>query len=154
MKRINIFIIIGIILLTACEKDKSATQNTDFFPPVNFDINVNLVLPDAAPLQNQGGFVYRDGQGVGYKGIIIYNNFDDYLVFDRACPYKVDSACSRIFMANNNSNFQCGSGTNRCCASEFFLSTGTVSKGPADRPLRQYYVSKNGNYLRVTSFPQ
>ncbi|MFZ4796029.1 MAG: hypothetical protein ACOYMA_00955 [Bacteroidia bacterium] len=154
MKRINLFFIIGMILLASCEKDKSATQNTDFFPPVNFDINVNLVLPDAAPLQVQGGYMYRDGQAVGYKGIIIYNNFDEFIAFDRACPYKVDSACSRIYMADNNSKFQCGSDKNRCCASEFFLSTGTVSKGPADRPLRQYFVTRSGDYLRVTSFPQ
>lgn len=154
IKQVKALFIIGLILVAACEKDKSNSQNNDFFPPVNFDININLVLPDAAALQNMGGYMYRDGQAVGYKGIIIYNNFDEFLAFDRACPYKVDSACSRIYMADNNSKFQCGSGNNRCCASEFFLSTGTPSKGPAERPLRQYFVTRNGNYLRVTSFPQ
>lgn len=154
MKLKYLYIITVFCLFGSCEKDKSASQNNDFFPPVNFDININLLFPDAAPLQNMGGFIYRDGQAVGYKGIIIYNNFDEFLAFDRACPYKVDSACSRIFMADNNSKFQCGSGNNKCCASEFFLSTGTPSKGPADRPLRQYFVTRNGNYLRVTSYPQ
>lgn len=154
MKLKYLYIITVFFLFGSCEKDKSASQNNDFFPPVNFDININLLFPDAAPLQNMGGFIYRDGQAVGYKGIIIYNNFDEFLAFDRACPYKVDSACSRIFMADNNSKFQCGSGNNKCCASEFFLSTGTPSKGPADRPLRQYFVTRNGNYLRVTSYPQ
>jgi len=154
MKQKTLLFIIALFLFAACEKDKSASQNSDFFPPVNFDINVNLVLPDAAPLQVQGGYIYRDGQAVGYKGIIIYNNFDEFLAFDRACPYKVDSACSRIYMASNNTNYQCGNGNNRCCKSEFFLSTGTVSKGPAERPLRQYFVTRSGDYLRVTSFPQ
>ncbi|MFA9212230.1 MAG: hypothetical protein ACEQSR_00085 [Candidatus Methylacidiphilales bacterium] len=154
MKLKYLYISVVFILFGSCEKDKSASQNNDFFPPVNFDININLLFPDAAPLQNTGGFIYRDGQAVGYKGIVIYNNFDEFLAFDRACPYKVDSACSRIFMADNNSKFQCGSGNSRCCASEFFLSTGTPSKGPADRPLRQYFVTRNGNYLRVTSYPQ
>lgn len=154
MKLKYLYIIVVFILFGSCEKDKSASQNNDFFPPVNFDININLLFPDAAPLQNMGGFIYRDGQAVGYKGIVIYNNFDEFLAFDRACPFKVDSACSRIFMADNNSKFQCGSGNNKCCASEFFLSTGTPSKGPADRPLRQYFVTRNGNFLRVTSYPQ
>ena len=154
MKLKYLYIVIAFVFIMACEKDKSATQNNDFFPPVNFDININLLLPDAAPLQNMGGYIYRDGQAVGYKGIVIYNNFDEFVAFDRACPYKVDSACSRIYMADNNSKFQCGSGNNRCCASEFFLTTGTPSKGPADRGLRQYYVTRNGNYLRVTSYPQ
>jgi len=145
------FFFIVLILFFACEKDKSANQNNDFFPPVNIDISLNLVLPDAAPLQNIGGFIYRLE---GYKGIVIYNNFDEFIAFDRACPFKVDSACSRIYMADNNSKFQCGSGNTKCCDSEFFLSTGTPSKGPADRPLRQYIVTRNGNYLRITSFPQ
>ncbi len=143
-----------LVFTLSCSKDNSTNQNNDFFPPVNFDININLILPDAAALQNPGGFVYRDGQGVGYKGIIIYNNFDNFIAFDRACPYKVDSACSRIFVSSNNTNLQCGQGNNRCCASEFFITTGTVNKGPADRPLRQYFVTRNGNFLRVTSYPQ
>jgi nitrite reductase/ring-hydroxylating ferredoxin subunit len=154
MKEKYLYIITAFVLACSCEKDKSASQNNDFFPPVNFDININLLFPDAAPLQNMGGFIYRDGQAVGYKGIIIYNNFDEFLAFDRACPYKVDSNCSRIFMADNNAKFQCGSGNNKCCGSDFFLSTGTPSKGPADRPLRQYFVTKNGNFLRITSYPQ
>lgn len=148
-------ILLGIIFLNlSCEKDSNVNQNNDFFPPVNFDININLSLPDAAPLLNVGGYVYRDGQGVGYKGIIIYNNFDEYIAFDRACPYKVDSACSKIYVSSNNSNLQCGPGNTHCCASEFFITTGTVSKGPATRALRQYYVTHSGNYLRVTSYPQ
>lgn len=154
MKQKTVKLLLIIALFAACEKDKSANQNNDFFPPVNFDISINLMLPDASALQNAGGYIYKDGQAVGYKGIIIYNYFNDYLAFDRACPYKVDSSCSRIFMADNNSKYQCGSGNNRCCQSEFFLSTGTPSKGPADRALRQYFVTKSGNYLRVTSYPQ
>jgi nitrite reductase/ring-hydroxylating ferredoxin subunit len=153
-KKVIFLVIVFSVFNFACDKDKSNTQNNDFFPPVNFDISINLVLPDAAPLQNVGGFIYRDGQGVGYKGIIIYNNFEELIAFDRACPYKVDSSCSRIFMSDNISKYQCGSSTNRCCESEFFLSTGTPSKGPADKPLRQYFVTRNGNFIRVTSFPQ
>lgn len=145
------FCVLLVLTFLSCEKDKSASQNNDFFPPVNIDFQINLVLPDAAPLQNMGGFIYRNE---GYKGIIIYNNFDELIAFDRACPYKVDSVCSKIYMANNNANYQCGNGNNRCCASEFFLTTGTPSKGPADKPLRQYFVTRIGNNVRVTSYPQ
>lgn len=153
--KILLVIAIATSIVCACEKDNNSIQNQDFFPPIVVDFYVNLSLPDAAALQFNGGWIYRNG--VGYRGIIIYRNFDNFLAFDRTCPYKTDSSCSFVSVDSSNIFMRCGQynpNFNLCCASEFYLLEGSVKKGPANRPLKQYYVRESGGQIRVTSFPQ
>lgn len=154
MSKKNLVVLAAFACFLSCDKNNTV-QNTDFFPPVLVDFYVNLSLPDAAALQFNGGYIYRTG--VGYRGIIIYNMFDNYTAFDRTCPYKVDSACSYVSVDSSATKMRCGQYKPtfvKCCDSEFNMTDGSVHKGPASRPLKQYYVSVATGQLHVTSFPQ
>lgn len=142
----------------SCKKDNGNSGNTDFFNPVYVDFTINLSLPDAAELKFPNGYFYSS---FGYKGIVVYNTgfsgSDQYVAFDRACPYKTDSICSKVTMETNALFLTCGqfSGTKfvNCCGSKFSAQNGGVVSGSANRGLKQYYVYNYGNTLRVTSSP-
>jgi hypothetical protein len=156
----NKYIIFSLLILISfsCKKDKTNQQNLDFFDPVFVDFTVNMDLPDAAELKFPNGFMYSAN---GYKGIIIYNTgfpgADQYVAFDRACPYKTDSICSIVTMESNNLFYVCGKTVNAkfvpCCGSKFAAQNGGVVSGSATRSLKQYYVYQFGSQLRVTNTP-
>jgi len=155
---------IGFMLFNvACKKDKQQVSNQDFFPSVLVDFYVNLDLPLYADLNFPNNHVYEKGQGYKQRGVIVYNTGfsgpDQFVAFDRSCPYKVDSACSVVSVDSSTLFYRCGQYTGAggkfvpCCNSKFVASNGGQTEGPADRPLRQYYVSLNGRILHITNTP-
>ena len=154
MNRILIAFVSCICLFSGCSKSSNGIDpTTDFFPALNVDFYINLSLPSASPLLFPQGWIYQQG---GYRGIIVYRNFDEYLAFDRTCPYKTDSSCSYVSVDSSNTFMRCGQyvkNFSKCCDSRFYLLNGTVQQGPAIRPLKQYYVRQEGNSLHVTSSP-
>lgn len=164
MKKINLYLfIIVLIVFAACKKDKRQISNQDFFPPVNVDFYINLDLPLYSDLNFANSFVYEPSYGYRQRGVIVYNTGftgpDQYVAFDRSCPYKVDSSCSYVSMDSSNLYYRCGQYTGvrgsfvPCCNSSFFAGNGGQASGPADRPLRQYYVTMNGRILHITNTP-
>lgn len=151
-----------ILVFTGCKKkDTQNQQNTDFFPPVYVDFTVNLALPNYSSLIFPNGYAYENNYG--YKGVVIYNTgfggSNQYVAFDRTCPYKPDSACSRVIVDGTNVYLKCGSMVSGsfvpCCNSKFVAQNGGWVDGPAGRGLRQYFVFENGSgFLRITSMPQ
>jgi len=147
-----------LVLSLACKKTSTDNQQADFFNPVFVDFYVNLNLPDAANLKFPNGYMYSN---YGFKGIVIYNTgfsgTDQYVAFDRACPYQTDSSCAKVSMENNALFLACGfySGNNfiNCCHSKFSAQNGGVVAGEAKRGLKQYYVSSYGTQLRISSNP-
>ncbi len=159
MNRLWLFLSCLFLLAGACKKNSNNNQQIgDFFNPVYVDFYVNLDLPDAADLKFPNGFMYSN---FGYKGIVIYNTgfsgSDQYVAFDRACPYKTDSSCAIVSMENNALFLACGSYSGNkfitCCQSKFSAQNGGVVAGEAKRGLKQYFVSINGNQLRISSNP-
>lgn len=154
MNKILIVLFSAITLFSDCGKSANGIDpNTDFFPSLNVDFYINLSLPSASPLLFPQGWIYQQG---GYRGIIVYRNFDEYVAYDRTCPYKTDSSCSYVSVDSNNTFMRCGQynkSFTKCCDSHFYLLNGTVKQGPANRPLKQYFVRQEGNNLHVTSSP-
>lgn len=163
-KRIFLGLLTVVVLLVQCRKDAKNITNNDFFTPVNVDFYINLDLPLYANLNFPNGWVYELNQGYKQRGVIVYNTGftgpDQYVAFDRSCPVKVDSSCAYVSVDSSTLYYRCGqySGVGGkfvpCCGSRFLASTGTQQSGPADRPLRQYYVTHAGSTLHVTNFPQ
>jgi hypothetical protein len=155
-----LFLILGL----HCKKENKQVSNQDFFIAVPVDFYINLDLPLYADLNFPNGFVYEKYQGYKQRGVIVYNTGftgpDQYVAFDRSCPYKVDSSCSYVSVDSSTLYYRCGQYTGvggkfiPCCNSRFVASNGGQMQGPADRPLRQYYVSILGRQLHVTNYPQ
>jgi len=104
--------------------------------PVSFQVNLNIYNELRVP----GNSAYFPQPGFG--GVIVYCELEgSYYAFDAACTYEISSGC-RV----ENKGLV---GTCSCCGSEFVFVGGSVSKGPAAAPLKQYTVSAYGDMLRV-----
>lgn len=104
---------------------------------------INLSTQEATPLRFDNGYVYRAG---GIRGIIVIRkSAQQYLAFERNCPYQPYDACAKVSM--DRSGFFL---VDTCCTTRFDLY-GQVTSGPARRPLRQYNTSLSGNLLYITN---
>jgi len=120
-------VIFFIFLLSAFACDDTQSK----IPTVFVDFTVDLNDPQYNQVTIPGGYIYITG---GYSGILIYHSFDDeYLAFDRACPYDPD--CGKLYIDKTLFNTI----DSICCKSEFSLLTGgNATKGPATFPMKQY----------------
>lgn len=104
--------------------------------PVAFQVNLNI----SNELRVPGNSTYFPQAGFG--GVIVYCEVEgSYYAFDAACTHEINSSCH----VENKGLV----GTCLCCGSEFVFVGGSVVKGPASAPLKQYNVSVYGDMLRV-----
>lgn len=127
-----------IATVFACKKDKNTLSG---IPLVNVSIQIFTTDPGFINLQVPGGFDYVTG---GSRGILIYRlSNDQFLAFDRHCPYQVDDNCQ---VQVDSSGIIA---TDDCCGSGFIITDGSVIQGPSSAPLHAYQTEFNGSVLRV-----
>lgn len=137
--RTRFFIILLLLplLLVSC-----GDENEESLIPyvyVNFTIYPNTLdyIPD-------GGYIYVTG---GYKGIIIYRNtHDEFLAFERACPYDTLVDGARVEVESSGII-----ATDPVCGSRFILTDGSPIQGPATVSLKQYRTRYDGYSLIVSN---
>ena len=142
MKNKNLFInlallIAGTFSLFACGKE---TEGTDIpYVYVNFAIYPNTFqfIPD-------GGYVYITG---GYKGIIVYRPLhDEFLAFERACPYDPLDDSARIVVETSGII-----AVDPHCGSRFIMTDGSPIEGPATVGMKQYRTRYDGYTLNLSN---
>jgi hypothetical protein len=142
-KTILISILLFAVFFNSCNKQEF--QNP--VPDISFNVTLNLTLPLYAPLlQPFGGIVFY-GAGAGSKGIAIlrFSN-DEFLIYDRHCPYNVQDGCVVVEDEDNTGVLI----DLDCCNSKFnMLNGGFPSEGPAVNGLKPYKYTFNGTILRV-----
>ena len=91
MKKIVFVIFLASTSLSNFSCNKNAVESP--IPNIPFDINLNLSLPLYTDLLHpMSGVVYVNN--VGSKGIAVMRiGQDQFVVFDRHCPYKVNEGC-------------------------------------------------------------
>jgi len=130
-------LIIFSVFLNACDKEDEQTQIPYVY--VNFAVYPNTLdfIPD-------GGWSYFSG---GYKGLIIYRPLhDEFLAFERACPYDPLNDSALIVVESSGiiaSDAHCGS--------RFLLTDGSPFEGPASVGLKQYRTRYDGYTLTVSN---
>ena len=130
-------VLCALLLLPACRKEERGGVPLS---PVDISINVNN--PAYADLAVPGGWAYLSG---GSLGLIVYRSgIDDFVAFDRHCPYQPADLC-RVFVDGS----QITARDTACCGSAFLISTGGVVEGPAAISLQQYNTTFNGTTLRI-----
>ena len=103
-------------------------------------VGLNLDLGIYNELTVPGNSAYFPNQGFG--GVIVYCETEgSYYAFDAACTNEINPSCK---VENDGAVGKCS-----CCESEYIFIGGTVLKGPATAPLKQYKTSLVGNTLRV-----
>jgi hypothetical protein len=127
---------VAFFCVNACKKDDDSQV-----PFVAVDITINLDLPANAPLLNPGGWLQLTG---GSRGIIVYRtSLTDFMAFDRHCTYEAEKGCTITVDAASNVTAK----DNQCCNSVFSILDGFPQSGSAERQLREYNFSYNGNNI-------
>ncbi|WP_321997189.1 Rieske 2Fe-2S domain-containing protein [Draconibacterium orientale] len=126
------FIVLTFLMYSSCNEIDS--EIPDVWVGLNLDLGLynELTVP--------GNSAYFPNQGFG--GVIVYCEIEgSYYAFDAACTNEINPSCRVV---NDGAVGKCS-----CCESEYIFIGGTVLKGPAAAPLKQYNTSLSGNILRV-----
>ena len=114
------------------------------------ETNVNIILPITMPeynnvYNNLWGYEYLNG---GLGGIIIVKGMDDdFIAYDRACTFEINSKCIVSGESSNDPILTC----NSCCESQFIIIDGSVTNGPANQALKKYHTYFDGEMLYITN---
>ncbi|MDY0101699.1 MAG: hypothetical protein RBS07_02110 [Lentimicrobium sp.] len=126
-----------LVFFTACDKENEKTEIPYVY--VNF-----IIYPNTLDFIPEGGYVYVTG---GYKGLIIYRPFSDqFMIFERACPYDPLEDDAVIEVETNGVI-----AIDSVCGSRFLLTDGSPIEGPATRALKQYRGRYDGYSLQVSN---
>ncbi|HLO91474.1 MAG: Rieske (2Fe-2S) protein [Chloroflexota bacterium] len=128
-------IFILLISTFSCSKD----ENRDLIPYVY----VNFTMyPNTIDFIATGQWAYVTG---GYKDIIIYRPMEDeFMAFERACPYDPLTENARVNVEPSGLI-----AVDTVCGSRFLLTDGSPIEGPSKIPLKQYRTSWDGYALQV-----
>jgi Rieske Fe-S protein len=153
MKRIPLFLaIFSLLAIFSCKKDGKANPNP--IPYVTVYQSFSMALPPYNNLLLEGHYVYIDNAGV--RGLLVVHDYlDQYIAFDRVCPYHPGASCAQVSMDKNGLTIYCGTFDTQgkltsCCDSQYDID-GNVKHGPSTYPLKRYNVSVNGNLLTITN---
>jgi len=136
------FFILASFIIFALSCGKGSEHQS--IPEVPVDLYLDISSTIYIKLSNVGGYEYMSG---GYKGIIVYRlSMEDFVAYDRACPYHPYDECALIEMDHSGVILK-----DTCCGSEFNLLDGSVSKGPAEYPLKRYQTIFDGQILQISN---
>lgn len=136
-----LFFASALLFHFSCKDDNRNNSNIPLVE-VNFAIPIND--PAYLNLQTPGGWEYISG---GSRGIIIYRvSQDEFKAYDRHCTFQPSSTCAIVSVDANNIT-----ASDNCCGSSFILTDGSVTKPPANFPLKQYNTSFDGTIIYVTN---
>ena len=125
------------LLLVSCGDETDRTEIPYIY--VNF-----VIYPNTLHFIPEGGYVYSSG---GYKGLIIYRPLSDqFMVYERACPYDPLEDDARVVVEDNGII-----AIDSLCGSRFILTDGSPINGPATTGLKQYRTRYDGYSLTVTN---
>jgi nitrite reductase/ring-hydroxylating ferredoxin subunit len=133
----RILLSIFSFFILSCGTEESYIPDT----PVNFSIF-------ASEVGGVGQAIYIS-EDYGLRGIIIYrSDINSFVAYERTCSYDPSNSCEVVSLDDeNNPTFL----IDDCCGSEFLILDGSPIKGPASRPLKQYYTSYDGTYVTVSN---
>jgi nitrite reductase/ring-hydroxylating ferredoxin subunit len=135
-----IMMFVAALLSSAWSCNKTVEHES--IPNVAVNMYLDISSTMYIELSTIGGYVYVTG---GYKGIIIYRvSPEDFVAYDRGCPFDPTLACARIEMDPSGITL-----TDSCCGSNFSVLDGSIIKGPATQPLKRYHTQFDGQMLRV-----
>lgn len=135
MKKLLLFSVLFILGISSCREKEG-----DYIPNVYVNFEINVESTQYIELNPIGGWVYLNG---GYKGILIYRRaMDEFLAFERACPFDPFNDCRIQVEASPIA-------IDSCCMTRYLMFDGSAIEGPGKMPLKQYRTSFSPPYLYV-----
>ncbi|RRO24328.1 hypothetical protein [Flavobacteriaceae bacterium 14752] len=137
---LSIFII--CIGLQSCSDD-DVRQNNPNLLNIQFEIVLNLNLPQFSPLNFAGNAIYVGGQGIGNDGIIVVNTGSGFVAWDASDPNEVPSNCTRLQIDGFTAASTCQP------SNSYSLITGQPLEDGLPFGLLNYQLNANGDSVRV-----
>jgi len=139
LSRLKFIAFLLVFVVLSCRE-----KNNQRIPYVPVNAIIYIADPQFNRLNVVGGWMYING---GSRGIIVYRRGqDDFVSYDRHCTFEPDNICGKVSV--NNTQIQA---TDSCCGSEFILTDGSVTKGPASIGLQEYMTSFDGQRVLITN---
>ena len=110
---------------------------------VQFDIVLNLTLPQYSSLNFSGNAVYVGGQGIGNDGIIVVNTGSGFVAWDASDPNEFPSDCTRLQIDGLTAASTCQN------PNAYSLVTGQPLEDGLSFGLLNYQLNANGDTVRV-----
>ena len=136
----TIRLIVLTLIILSCEK--SNDNDNPFITDVRFEKIININLPSYNDLKYNGGSYYINGLGV--KGVILFNLNDNIIAWEASCPNEKPSDCSRMEIKGLQAECKCNSNL-------YSLANGQPLKINTNNsfPMVAYFTEKSGNSLRI-----
>lgn len=133
-------LIVLTLIIFSCEK--SNDNDNPFIPDVRFEKIINVNLPFYNDLKYNGGSFYINGLGV--KGVILFNLNDNIIAWEASCPNEKPSDCSTMEIKGLQAECKCNSNL-------YSLANGQPLKINTNNsfPMVPYFTEKSGNSLRI-----
>jgi nitrite reductase/ring-hydroxylating ferredoxin subunit len=126
-----------ILFFASCGKDESLIPDVY----VNVSLSYDIDLPR---LRANGGVeIPERGKTAGIAGLVLYNNNGVILAYDRCSTVNPEKKCAVIYEGTASLV------KDPCSGAYFDLKDGSPSKAPAERALKRYTVTVEGNNIRV-----
>jgi len=138
----NRFLILILVLVSFSSCKKNNTYSNPYLEDVGFSIQINMDLPEYAPLKYANNSVLV--HNVGIKGVIVFNTGNGYNAFEASDPNHFPSTCSTM----QPNQFTC---TCNCEDNTYSLHTGQLTNGEGSYSLKPYHISQMGNTLRISN---
>ncbi|MCX6252570.1 MAG: hypothetical protein NTX61_17685 [Bacteroidetes bacterium] len=134
-----LFFLLSLLFFTNCSKNG---QNSNNIPNVSVSFVINPNSTEYNRLNTVNGWEMLTG---GYKGVLVFRkSMDEFVAFERACPYDWQNSNARINVDTSGITAYCPS-----CKSKFILIDGTPYQGPSHYSLKQYTASYDGSLLYI-----
>ena len=136
----TIRLIVLTLIILSCEK--SNDNENPFIADVRFEKIININLPTYNDLKYNGGSYYINGLGV--KGVILFNLNDNIIAWEASCPNEKPSDCSTMEIKGLQAECKCNSNL-------YSLANGQPLKINTNNsyPMVAYFTEKSGNSLRI-----
>lgn len=134
----KIIILFTLFVLGACKQKTNQTVSTNPVPSIPVNITLYPNDPFNTIIQSIGGWKYYDG---GINGIIIYRkSLEEFIAIERTSSYLPDNSAARVKVMSDNFTLR-----DTVSDSQWRMFDGSVTKEPAQWPLRLYGTSYNTN---------
>lgn len=141
----KLYSLLIVIILLSCSSDSD--NRNPYLLETNFSFDINLNLPLYGSLSNPGSAIYIGNEGVGIRGVFVYNNGSSFFAWEASCPNHTPSPCSTMSIINGNM-CKCS-----CEDYEYSLVNGQLFTNEdiegKTHGLLLYQTSSNGNTITV-----
>ena len=140
-----IFLLLLVCTFLSCSSDDARSNNPNL-PSIGFTYTVNLNLPQFDSLEFPGNSEVVTVEGVGVKGVIIYNiDNTQYSAFELSDPNITPSSCSALNVIGTRAESNCGNDN------VYDIITGIQLEGEGGYPLFRYRIVREGSVLVISN---